>query len=144
MTSSSQTCKLLNTITQAQEIQYILDLARSGLVQSKEIGLRPAESLELLRSYTERWASLTPLATYSIFLSEPSYAYELVDGIFAKAMPTDATWDIQSPSRTLTFYTLPTARSNGVWSQKVIKDLGCNIKDFAIDPGQDLLVLLET
>jgi hypothetical protein len=138
-----QTCKLLNNIAKTQEIQYILELSRSGLSHRRNLGLSASDALKLLRSYNERWNNLTPLATYSISLLEPSYAYELVDGIFAKAMPIHATWDIHSPSRTLTFYTLPTAKGNGKWAKKTIDDLGYNIKDFAIDPAQDLLVLLE-
>jgi hypothetical protein len=142
---NDQTCKFLYSITQTQEIQYIMVLARSGFTRTtKELGLTPADALQLLRSYNARWDSLSPLATYSMSLLEPSYAYELVDGVFAKAMPIHLTWDIHYPSRTLTLYTLPTAHGNGVWSKKTFDDLGYDIKDFAIDPGQDLLVLLES
>ena len=131
-------------ITQTQKIQYTILLARSGFTKSdNDFGLRPADALQLLQSYNERWETLTPIAYYPIRLSEPSYAYELVDGIFAKAMPLHDAWDMQSPSRQISFYTLPTAHSNGAWSKKTFEDLGYSIKDFAIDPAQDLLVLLE-
>jgi hypothetical protein len=59
-------------------------------------------------------------------------------------MPITDTWDIQSPSRTLTLYALPNSKTKGQCAKKIYNDLGFNIKDFAIDPGQDLLVLLET
>jgi hypothetical protein len=110
------------------------------------MGLRPGDALQLLKSYHERWDTLTHLAEYPIFCLQSMPYYEFVDGIFAAMIkPSSNNWDAiqdrDGPCTSFTFYTLPTA--DGIWSKKDFDHFGYGIQDFTIDPGQDLLVLLE-
>lgn len=95
------------------------------------------ERLQYLHDYSARWATLKPLRSITIEMNEPCHAYELVGGIFAKAMPGPSSFH----SRRMKFVQLPTAtQPSRSWE---IEDVGFEMRDFAIDPGQDLLVLLE-
>jgi hypothetical protein len=63
------------------------------------------------------------------------HAYELVGGLFAKAL------EDSGAARRLVASWLP---GNGRAERPlVVDDLGVRIKDFALDPSQDLVVLLE-
>ena len=90
---------------------------------------------------------MTPLRSYDIIINEPCQAYELVGGVFAKAMPNpekNLEPDHRNTNyhiRRMRFINLPTAEHPpDTWE---IEDVGFDIRDFAIDPGQDLLVLLQ-
>ena len=100
--------------------------------------ISPTDGLRLLRSYNQQWESMIPLKTTSISFPEVVKLFDLVDGIFARAIPSG-----EDRYRGLEFYTLPSANDGDEWVKKEHKDLGCNIIDFAIDPSQDLLVLME-
>jgi hypothetical protein len=104
-----------------------------------------------LRQYHERWRTLTPLSLCHVTSLESVGSWKLVDGIFARMNPPFPNRSSDPLSSTVTFYTLPTSRSRNAGSgipeailPKKTVSYHCYIVDFAIDPGQDLLVLLES
>ncbi len=99
-----------------------------------------ADRLNTLDAYTRAWDAMKPASVFEISLiKEPCSAYELVGGVFAKAMPNPAVSG-SSFSRTLQFVKLHTAKQPSErWTHL---DVGFDIRDFAIDPSVDLLVLL--
>jgi hypothetical protein len=82
---------------------------------------------------------LNPLAVHSISFSEyPSFRADCADGVFVRGISSTPETHVH---RKLEISTLPTA--NTACTTKVYEDIGYDVQDFAIDPGQDLLVLLE-
>ena len=63
------------------------------------------------------------------------HAYDLAGGLFAKAL------EESGAARRLVASWLPTSVADE--TRLVVEDLGVRIKDFALDPAQDLIVLLE-
>jgi len=91
--------------------------------------------MEILLERRAAWRALRPNRRTSVALAGHCHAYELVGGLFAKALE-----DFGS-SRRLVASWLP---GNGRGERRfVVDDLGVRIKDFALDPSQDLIVLLE-
>jgi hypothetical protein len=70
-----------------------------------------------------------------VALAGHCHAYELVGGLFAKAL------EEYGAARQLVASWLPSSVSGK--PRLVVDDLGVRIKDFALDPPQDLVVLLE-
>jgi hypothetical protein len=81
------------------------------------------------------WRALRPNRRVSVAVAGHCHAYELVGGLFAKAL------EDSGAARRLVASWLP---GNGCAERPlVVDDLGVRIKDFALDPSQDLIVLLE-
>jgi len=70
-----------------------------------------------------------------VALTGPCHAYELVGGLFAKAL------EEFGAARMLVASWLPSSVAGE--TRLIVDDLGVRIKDFALDPAQDLIVLLE-
>jgi hypothetical protein len=81
-------------------------------------------------------AWLRPNRRTSVALAGHCHAYELIGGMLAKAL------EDFGAARRLVASWLP---GNGCAEERrfVVNDLGVRIKDFALDPSQDLIVLLE-
>lgn len=91
--------------------------------------------MDLLLERRVAWRALRPRRRSSVALAGHCHAYELVGGLFAKAL------EEYGSARRLVASWLP---SNTVDETRlVVDDLGVRIKDFALDPAQDLIVLLE-
>ncbi|KAI0272082.1 hypothetical protein BGY98DRAFT_168578 [Russula aff. rugulosa BPL654] len=91
--------------------------------------------MEILLERRASWRALRPSRRTSVALAGHCHAYELVGGLFAKAL------DDLGAARRLVASWLP---GNGrVERRFVVDDLGVRVKDFALDPSQDLIVLLE-
>ena len=71
----------------------------------------------------------------SVALTGHCHAYELVGGLFAKAL------EEFGAARMLVASWLPSSLAGE--TRLIVDDLGVRIKDFALDPAQDLIVLLE-
>jgi hypothetical protein len=96
-------------------------------------GLLPAQRLEKLREYQTAWRDLRISSKETVSMLR-GQVWELYGGVFAQGLPTH---------RGIRFWQLP-GEIRGVekkeWEHE---DLGLNIRDFGMDPAQDLLVLLE-
>jgi hypothetical protein len=94
-----------------------------------------AARMEILLERRAAWRALRPNRRTSVALAGHCHAYELVGGLFAKALE-----DLGAARRLVASW-LP---GNGSGERRfVVDDLGVRIKDFALDPSQDLIVLLE-
>lgn len=93
-------------------------------------GRAPSELLQRLRQHYTCWDALQWRHLGAVHVSGELHAYELVAGAFAK-----------SDGNELTVVWLP--NSNSMRREMVLPALGITIRDFAIDPTRDLLVLLE-
>lgn len=124
-------------IKNSLELQYIIELAADGMVDISSCRMTTADRLRLLLDRRQRWRVLD--WTDKVFVPVPGacQAYELVGGVFAKSMGDAilhgshhliATW---LPSRTEPARTI------------VREDLGVATRDFAIDPSQDLIALVD-
>ena len=124
-------------VTTSLALQYRIELASDGLVNGQPGGSASttAARMELLLERRAAWRALRPNRRTSVALAGHCHAYELVGGLFAKAL------EESGAARRLVASWLP---GNGRGERRfVVDDLGVRIKDFALDPSQDLIVLLE-
>ncbi|KAM5545812.1 hypothetical protein V8D89_000850 [Ganoderma adspersum] len=129
-------CKTLRRpIKGSLELQYLIELGADGLIEGVGCNLPTSERLRRLLQRRARWryldwTQITPVAAPAL-----CQAYELVDGVFASSMGSDF-----SGSRHLQLTWLPTSTDE---ARTVARDdLGVRMRDFAIDPSQDLMVLV--
>ncbi len=132
-------CKQLHAlVTASLALQYRIELASDGLVNGQAGGSAfstTAARMEILLERRAAWRTLRPNRRTSVALAGHCHAYELVGGLFAKAL------EDFGAARRLVASWLP---GNGRGERRfVVDDLGVRIKDFALDPSQDLIVLLE-
>ena len=133
-------CKQLHAlVSSSTALQYRIELASDGLVDGHprrgSAFSTTAARMKILLERRAAWRALRPNRRTSVAFAGHCHAYELVGGLFAKALEDfgaarriDASW-------------LP---GNGLGERRlVVDDLGLRIKDFALDPSQDLIVLLE-
>lgn len=106
------------------------------MVDVPSVPMNTADRLALLLDRRRRWRELDWIEKIPVTMPGACQAYELVGGVFAKTMGglhmggsyhLNATW---LPSRT------QPARS------LIREDLGVPTRDFAIDPSQDLIVIV--
>jgi hypothetical protein len=128
---------LRNVVNDCVELQYIIELAADNMIDGprKPGTLCTAERLSLLLERRQRWRDLDWAKRVTVPIPGQCQAYELVGGSFAKAMGRNG------ESNQLNTTSLPT-RSKPA-STILRDDLGVTTRDFAIDPSQDLLALLE-
>lgn len=120
------------------QLQYIVELGADGLVDGPSSQLSVQERLALLLDRRRRWRSLDWAAKVSVPITGECLAYELVAGVFAKAMSMKRTSWLGSEHLALVH--LPTRQTA---SEVVIReDIGLLCKDFAIDPTQDLIAFV--
>lgn len=91
--------------------------------------------MDLLLERRVAWRAMRPRRRAAVALAGHCHAYELVGGLFAKAL------EEYGAARRLVASWLPTNTTDE--SRLIVDDLGVRIKDFALDPAQDLIVLLE-
>ncbi|KAF9817917.1 hypothetical protein IEO21_03111 [Rhodonia placenta] len=135
--SCSAVCKSLRAVVkESLELRYIIELAADGMVDVPPVPMNTADRLALLLDRRRRWRELDWIEKIPVTMPGACQAYELVGGVFAKTMGglhmggsyhLNATW---LPSRT------QPARS------LIREDLGVPTRDFAIDPSQDLIVIV--
>jgi hypothetical protein len=118
-------------------LQYRIELAAEGLIDGPPGGpaSTTAARMDLLLERRVAWRAMRPRRQVSVALAGHCHAYELVGGLFAKAI------EEYGSARRLVASWLPSNTSDE--KRLVVDDLGVRIKDFALDPAQDLIVLLE-
>ena len=118
-------------------LQYRIGLATNGLVDGPASGptLTTAACLDLLLEWHAAWRALHPRHRASVALTGHCHAYKLAGGLFAKALEESAA------AHQLVASWLPASMADK--TRLVVDDLSVQIKDFALDPVQDLIVLLE-
>ncbi|KAI0795917.1 hypothetical protein C8Q75DRAFT_744368 [Abortiporus biennis] len=133
-------CRTLNqTVTHSVELQYKIELGADGMVDGPRTpGSMPiADRLRLLLDRRKRWQNLDWTQQITLPLHGACQAYEMVAGVFAKTMTIPG----HTGSRYLACTWLPT-RSEPAHTL-VKEDIGIPSRDFAIDPSQDLIALVD-
>lgn len=109
-----------------------MELAKACQEDGPANTLSPAERLQLLKKHQAAWTSL-------------EHSYEV-----AVPMMIGQTWELyggvlaQGPDlRSLKFWQLPSELRGIEEKQWMISDLGFEIRDFGIDPAQELLVAIQ-
>ncbi|PIL34558.1 hypothetical protein GSI_03336 [Ganoderma sinense ZZ0214-1] len=123
------------SIKDSVELQYLVELGADGLIEGVGCNLPTSERLKLLLQRRARWrylnwSQITPVAVPAL-----CQAYELVDGVFASSMGSDF-----SGSRHLQLSWLPSSTDQARTVER--EDVGVRMRDFAIDPSQDLMALV--
>ncbi|EKM51060.1 uncharacterized protein PHACADRAFT_103833 [Phanerochaete carnosa HHB-10118-sp] len=134
-------CRALRDIVAGcVELQYIIELAADNLVDGTRKPGSPstAERLKLLLDRRRRWRELDWTQKVVVPIPGQCQAYEFVGGTFAKSMGTGDNW---TGSKHLNVTWLPTR--DGQARSLVREDLGVPTRDFAVDPSQDMIALVE-
>lgn len=127
-----QVCSFLRTtINETSQLQYIIELGQDGLVENNPMSMSFAERLKELRQRREAWNTLSWKKASVVPMHGLCHAYELVGGLFIKAIG----------GRDFLVSWLPSAVEEGHQLRR--EDLGIRARDFAIDPGQDLIIFFE-
>ncbi|EJC99542.1 uncharacterized protein FOMMEDRAFT_142765 [Fomitiporia mediterranea MF3/22] len=126
-------------------LQYKIELGANGLVDGPASKLTIPERLHLLRERKHAWDTLGFRRCSVIPTPGECHAYELVGGVFAKAMnpynDVGSAFALNPGSRHFTFLSLP---GKGREPDMIVwNDAGILCRDFGVDPTQDLIALVE-
>ncbi|KAF9467524.1 hypothetical protein BDZ94DRAFT_961713 [Collybia nuda] len=125
-------CKLFKTtIDESSELQYIIELAHDGMIDHHSLGLSHAERLNRLRDLRTAWNNLAWKTQSVIPMHGLCHAYELVEGLFVKG----------NGANNVSMSWLPSSTKEGHEIHR--EDLKMQARDFAIDPGQNLIVFID-
>lgn len=137
----SMTCRHVHELVKnSVNLQYAIELGACGMVVTDSKTLSTAECHRSLIDRQHAWRMAEWKVTETVPISGHCDAYEFVSGVFAKTM-TPGGLSAPMTSRHFTAVWLPTLTQKG--RTIVHEELGISTKDFAIDPTQDLLVLVE-
>ncbi|KAH9024633.1 hypothetical protein EDB85DRAFT_1894251 [Lactarius pseudohatsudake] len=134
----SEDCRQLHALVATSlNLQYRIELAAGGLLGGPPRGpaSTAAARMDLLLERRVAWHVMRPRRRAAVALAGPYHAYELAGGLFAKAI------EEFGAARWLVASWLPSNTTDE--TRLVIDDLGVRIKEFALDPSQDLIVFLE-
>ncbi|KAI0773132.1 senescence-associated protein-domain-containing protein [Trametes elegans] len=126
---------ILYTVKESLRLQYSIELAADGLVDGVGCPLTVAERYKLLLERRKRWRFLDWTHVTPISAPALCQAYELVDGVFASSEDNGL-----NGSRHLSLTWLPTFCEPARYI--VRQNMGFALRDFAIDPSQDLIALV--
>ncbi|KAI0065127.1 hypothetical protein BV25DRAFT_1822244 [Artomyces pyxidatus] len=127
-------CRQLHELVASSvELRYKVELVYDGLVDGAAYppGMPYSRRLERLLDRRSAWRTLAWRKHTTVTMPGSCRAYELVGGIFAKVFESNGFCASRLPSATADERRLE------------IADLGVPVKDFAIDPTQGLIALLE-
>ncbi|KAG6895535.1 hypothetical protein C0992_000791 [Termitomyces sp. T32_za158] len=110
---------------------YFKDKLLQGMVDTGNTKLSSMEQLDQLRSRRKAWARLNRKTASVVQINGICHVYELVGGVFAHGDSGGTEFVISS---------LPSSTFCG--NQFRCRDIQLWPKDFAIDPGQDLIVFI--
>ena len=121
-----------DVIKSSLELQYHIELVADGLEGGVGCSLSTAERFKLLIERRERWRNIDWKDVQQVPLYNHCQAYELTHGVFAISRGFG--------SRHLSLTTLPTSSQPA--RQVETEDLGMSIRDFAMDPSQDVVAFV--
>ncbi|KIY44637.1 hypothetical protein FISHEDRAFT_77261 [Fistulina hepatica ATCC 64428] len=123
----------MDMIDNCAELQYIVTLDAAGMsdVAGNSNIMGYADRLQVLRDKIHAWRTLTWSSTEVLSVPLECSTYELVAGVYMKSTNGRNLVRVQLPSEDTTSTVV------------VHEDVGVQARDFAIDPSQDLLVLVE-
>ncbi|PFH47233.1 hypothetical protein AMATHDRAFT_68200 [Amanita thiersii Skay4041] len=123
-------CRCFNLMINNSEFLYNIELGKHGMVDAGRISVPYVERLQAIKDRHQAWRSLEWKNVAKVDVAGPCTAYELVAGVFAK-----------TSGRDLFLSWLPSSTSPG----RVVhyQDIGMQLRDFVIDPTQNLIVMLD-
>ncbi|KAH9037200.1 hypothetical protein EDB85DRAFT_1937014 [Lactarius pseudohatsudake] len=129
-------CRTVNSffkslIDETTTLQYRIALFASGMEDGPPGGLTTSERLKLLKNYEASWKNLEWNEHTTIPLPEGSL-WELYGNVWAHSRGSDAIEFVQLPSRL-----------RGIPMRQWTLRFDYCLRDFGIDPSQDLLVTIE-
>lgn len=138
----SSVCRVLNrVIDSSAELQYYIELALDCMLDGSQTTVTVAERLEQLRTLRRAWSLLEWKKEVRVPMHGFCHAYELVGGVFAKTSSSGGFLSQSSPRKFISSW-LPSSSDSG--HTLVRKDIGISTRDFAIDPSQDLIALVQS
>ncbi|KAI0772792.1 hypothetical protein BD413DRAFT_34230 [Trametes elegans] len=128
-----QVCTLLKDLMdQDVRLQYQVELGAAGMEDGPPGTLTAAERLRMLKARQAAWDRLAWTSREEIPMCQGG-VWELYGGVLAQG----------EGSRTLVFRQLPSAIRGIQEREWRLEDVGVNIRDFGMDPAQDLLLIIE-
>lgn len=119
------------TVDNDTALQYKIELAVNGMEDGPPNALSPADRLQMLRKHSAAWNRMSYTSVQNIHMASAG-VWELYGGILAHGIS----------ARGLTFTQLPSELRGIKQRSWTLPDLGVKIRDFGMDPTQDLLVLV--
>jgi hypothetical protein len=121
-------------IDETTQVQYTIELAIAGAVNGPASGLSIVDRLKRLRKHQEAWDTMTWTQDSFIKMTR-GQVWELYGGVLAQGRPKSSFmfWQLPSTSR---------GTETKHWSVH-LDDSEIKVRDFTIDPSQDLLVIVD-
>ncbi|KZT30761.1 hypothetical protein NEOLEDRAFT_1054001 [Neolentinus lepideus HHB14362 ss-1] len=119
-------------VKETANLQYNIELEANGLVDGPRNDLSSAEKLDMLRQRQTAWERMEWVEQRTISMANGNL-YELYGGVFAQSLA----------ERSLVFKRLPSRYRQIEERTWTIGDVGVDMRDFSIDPGQNLLAIIE-
>ncbi|TFK56597.1 hypothetical protein OE88DRAFT_1730069 [Heliocybe sulcata] len=133
LTSGIQVCRFFNAlVNETANLQYNIELGANGMVDGPRSDLSSAEKLAMLRERQRAWENMEWVEQRTLPMAG-GHLYELYGGVFAQS----------TGDRSLLFKRLPSHYRRIEEKTWFIEDVGVDMRDFAMDPGQDLLAIIE-
>lgn len=130
---SHQVCRLFHDLIDAAAVlQYKTELAVAGMEDGPSSDLSTVDRLTKLKAYQDAWSCLR-FDSQKIVPMLRGEVWELYGGVLAQA---------RGP-KILNFRQLPSV-IRGIDEREWTTELGFIIRDFGMDPSQELLVVIET
>lgn len=126
-----EVCRLFCSIVEGDEAQYEIELAVSGMVDGPPSPFTTSDRLALLKERNAAWESLRWVESQDVPMMR-GHIWELYGGVFAQSSTPDVLHFRQLPSKYRTI-------EEKTWRV----GLDMHVRDFTMDPAQDLLVLIE-
>ncbi|KAG1834914.1 hypothetical protein DFJ58DRAFT_821238 [Suillus subalutaceus] len=128
----SSVCRKLNrVIDSSTELQYHIELALDCMLDGPRSTVTVAERLEQLRTLRRAW---------TLFEWKKEVQVPMHGGVFAKTSSPAGIHNQSGPRKFISSW-LPSSSDPG--HTLVRKDIGISTRDFAIDPSQDLIALVQ-
>jgi hypothetical protein len=128
-------------IDSSAELQYHIELALDCMLDGPQSTVTIAERLEQLRALRRAWTLFEWKKEVRVPMHGFCHAYELVGGVFAKTSSQAGIHNQSGPRKFISSW-LPSSSDPG--HTLVRKDIGISTRDFAIDPSQDLIALVQS
>lgn len=126
-------CLFQDLIDHATALQYKIELAAAGMEDWPPSALGTSDRMETLKRHQDAWGKLRYSSRRDIPMHRGN-VWELYGGVLAQACGP----------RALAFVRLP-SQIRGIDSEEwTVPDVGFTIRDFGMDPSQDLLVLIQS
>ncbi|KAA1473248.1 hypothetical protein DENSPDRAFT_881900 [Dentipellis sp. KUC8613] len=135
-------CRYFSDVVRSSvQLQYAIERGAEGMADGLPThDISTAERLNCLLERRDNWRQMKAKKVVSLSLDDNCLAYELVSGVLAIVGNKPGVYGNEGRSH-LTASWLPSTSQDE--RRVVFDDLGLVVKDFAMDPTQDLLALVE-